>query len=274
MTTPYRNGWILAGCVALASCMQAGGSVTQGSGGTAVTGSAAGASSVNATPGLERCAETLGTLAVDDGREEYWFGAFQAKTQITNIEPMIRTIVQQSNCFVVTAAGNQRLTDRISKIKGRTRDSGEFRAGSNYQKGQAIASDYYMEPSILFADSDAGGLGGAVGGLLGSVGAAVGGALARESHTTVNLTLIGIREEAQIAASEGSASASDLGAFLGGFAGPAGGALGAYTKTPAGKATVAAFVDAYNKMVVALRSYEAQQVKGGLGAGGNLKMGQ
>jgi hypothetical protein len=175
---------------------------------------------------------------------------------------------------VVTAAGNQRLTNRISNIKSRTRDSGEFRAGSNYQKGQAIASDYYLEPSILFADSDAGGLGGAVGGLLGSVGAAVGGALTKQSHTTVNLTLIGIREEAQIAASEGSASSSDLGAFLGGFGGSAAGGLAAYTKTPEGKATVAAFVDAYNKMIVALRSYEAQTVKGGLGRGGNLKMSQ
>lgn len=274
MSRMFLAGAALVGTGLLAACVTPGGSVSQGTGGTAVTGSAAGSSSVGADPSLERCSESFGTLAVDDGREEYWFGAFQAKTQITDIEPMIRTIVQQSNCFVVTAAGNQRLTERITTIKSRTRDSGEFRAGSNYQKGQAIASDYYLEPSILFADSDVGGLGGAVGGLLGSMGAAVGGALTRESHTTVNLTLIGIREEAQIAASEGSASSSELGAFLGGFAGPAGGALGAYTKTPEGKATVAAFVDAYNKMVVALRSYEAQQVKGGLGRGGNLKMGQ
>ncbi len=264
----------LAACALLSACLEAGGSVTQGTGGTAVTGSTAGASSVGSTPGLEHCSDTFGTMAVDDGRDEYWFGAFQAKTQITDIEPMIRTIVQQSNCFVVTAAGNQRLTERITTIKSRTRDSGEFRSGSNYQKGQAIASDYYLEPSILFADSDAGGLGGAVGGLLGSVGAAIGGALTRESHTTVNLTLVGIREEAQIAASEGSASSSELGAFVGGLVGPAAGGLGAYTKTPQGKATVAAFVDAYNKMIVALRSYEAQQVKGGLGKGGNLKMGQ
>ena len=31
-----------------------------------------------------------------------------------------------------------------------------------------------------------------------------------------------------------------------------------------------AFVDAYNKMVVALREYKAQTVRGGLGTGGRL----
>lgn len=275
MMKRYRACSTLLGCLLLASCITPGGSVSQGTGGTAVTGSAAGAASAGADPSLERCSETLGTLAVDDGREQYWWHTFYSRTQITDIEPMIRTIVQQSNCFVVTAAGNTRLTNRISQIKDRTRNSGEFRAGSNFQKGQAIAADYFLEPSILFADSDAGGLGGAVGGLLGSVGAAVGAGFAKQSHTTVNLTLFGIREEAQIAASEGSASASDLGAFVGGLfnVGAAGGLTG-YSKTPEGKATVAAFVDAYNKMVVALRNYEAQTVKGGLGRGGTLKMSQ
>ena len=38
-----------------------------------------------------------------------------------------------------------------------------------------------------------------------------------------------------------------------------------------GPASVPAFVDAYNKMIVALRNYEAQNVKGGLGRGGALK---
>ena len=33
---------------------------------------------------------------------------------------------------------------------------------------------------------------------------------------------------------------------------------------------MAAFADSYNKMVVALRNYKAQTVKGGLGTGGRL----
>ena len=44
------------------------------------------------------------------------------------------------------------------------------------------------------------------------------------------------------------------------------------SSTPEGKATVAAFVDAYNGMVRALRNYEAQSIKGGSGRGGLLKV--
>ncbi|MCA3782378.1 MAG: hypothetical protein IOC39_28980, partial [Burkholderia sp.] len=51
-----------------------------------------------------------------------------------------------------------------------------------------------------------------------------------------------------------------------------GGALAGFSSTPEGKATVVAFIDAYNKMVVALRSYKAQDVKGGLGRGGQLQV--
>lgn len=262
----------LAGCLALSACLGAGGSVTQGTGGTTVTGSTAGSTSVGADPTLQRCSETLGTLAVDDGRQESWFGPFTAETQITTIEPMVRTIVQQSNCFVVTSVGNQRLTDKFQQIRDMTR-SGEFRAGSNYQRGQAVAADYFLEPTILFASSNAGGLGGAIGAQFGSIGSFLGGAALNQKHTTVNLTMFGIREGAQIAASEGSASSSDLGGLVGGIFGgevPAG--LAGYTKTPEGKATVAAFVDAYNKLVVALKNYKQQEVKGGLGTGGQLKI--
>ena len=50
------------------------------------------------------------------------------------------------------------------------------------------------------------------------------------------------------------------------------GGIGGMSNTPEGKATIAAFVDAYNGMVRALRNYEAQNVKGGLGTGGTLKV--
>ena len=50
------------------------------------------------------------------------------------------------------------------------------------------------------------------------------------------------------------------------------GALGgsAYSKTDEGKLISSAFFDAYNKLVVSLRQYKAQTVKGGLGQGGTL----
>ena len=60
--------------------------------------------------------------------------------------------------------------------------------------------------------------------------------------------------------------------MLAGLGSGAGGGLSGFSRTPEGKATVAAFIDAYNKMVVALRSYKAQDVKGGLGRGGQLQV--
>jgi hypothetical protein len=53
-----------------------------------------------------------------------------------------------------------------------------------------------------------------------------------------------------------------------------GGGAGGYTNTPEGKVLAAAFADSFNQMIRALRNYKAQQVKGGLGKGGNLKVGQ
>jgi hypothetical protein len=50
--------------------------------------------------------------------------------------------------------------------------------------------------------------------------------------------------------------------------------LGGYQSTPQGKVIAAAFMDGYNNMVIALRNYRAQEVQGGLGKGGTLKVGQ
>ncbi|MFI0377846.1 MAG: curli assembly protein CsgG, partial [Candidatus Thiodiazotropha sp.] len=57
------------------------------------------------------------------------------------------------------------------------------------------------------------------------------------------------------------------------FGGGAFGGAGAFTNTPEGKVITAAFADSFNQMVKALRNYKAQTVKGGLGKGGRLKVG-
>jgi hypothetical protein len=88
----------------------------------------------------------------------------------------------------------------------------------------------------------------------------------------VTLTLFDIRSAVQISASEGSSTATNFGAAMGAFGGGAAGGLIGFSQTPAGKATVAAFIDAYNGMVRALKNYEAQNVEGGLGTGGTLKV--
>lgn len=258
----------LGGCVGTG-----GGLVKTGDSPTAVGGAAAGGTSVKANSQLERCNAPMGTLAVDDGRGKEWFASFGAATKITTIEPLLRLAVQQSNCFVITSMGNQRLDGKMSNITDRQRNSGEFRAGSNQQKGQRVAADYFMDPSIVVDQEPTGKLMGSLAGLVGG-GRFAGLAGGFESKVSVvTLSLFDIRSGVQISASEGNSTASNFGAALGAFGGGAGGGLGGFSRTPEGKATVAAFVDAYNSMVISLRNYRAQTVKGGLGRGGTLKVG-
>lgn len=275
LTTTLRLTTALAMGLTLTACGGTGGGrVTSGSSPTATTGAAAGGTSVGANSSLERCASPLGTLAVDDGRGKEWYASFGAATQVTTIEPLIRLAVAQSNCFVITSVGNNRTESKISGITDKQRNSGEFRAGSNQQKGQRVAADYYLEPAIIIDNESTGQVVGALGGLLGSrnrnLGALAGGLESKAS--VVTLTMFDIRSGVQIAISEGNATATNYGAALSVFGPSAAGSLGGFSRSPAGKATVAAFTDAYNSMVIALRNYKAQDVKGGLGRGGVLKV--
>ena len=274
--TPLRLTSAVALCLTLTACGGTGGGrVTTGTSSTAATGAAAGGTSVGANASLERCDAPLGTLAVDDGRGKEWWGSFGRETQITTIEPLIRLAVAQSNCFVITSIGNNRTESKISGITDKQRNSGEFRAGSNQQKGQRVAADYYLEPAIIIDNESTGQVIGALGGLLGSRNrnlAALAGGLESKA-SVVTLTMFDIRSGVQIAISEGNATATNYGAALGVFGPSAGGSLAGFSRSPAGKATVAAFTDSYNSMVIALRNYKAQEVKGGLGRGGQLKVG-
>ena len=258
--------------IALTGCA----TVTPGTYDTVVSGAAGGGTSVGANQSLERCEKTLGTLAVDDGRAADWYGRFGSDTHITTIEPLIRLAVQQSNCFVITSIGNLRTDSRLSRVTDIQRNSGEYRAESKQQKGQRVAADYYLEPSIIINNASTGQVGAALGGIVGGfVHPAVGGALSGSMESKVSvvtLTLFDIRSAVQISASEGSSTATNFGAAMNAFGSRAGGSLQGFSQTPAGKATVAAFIDAYNGMVRALRNYEAQDVEGGLGRCGAPKV--
>jgi hypothetical protein len=78
------------------------------------------------------------------------------------------------------------------------------------------------------------------------------------------------RSGVQLAAAEGAASNTDFAAWSGVFGSSAAGSLGGYTNTPEGKVLAGAFAHAYSRLVVAVRNYKAQEVKGGLGTGGQL----
>lgn len=259
--------------VVLTGCVTPGGTISTGNASTAASGAAGGSNSVNANSSLERCDAPLGTIAVDDGRDKEWYASFGNATQVTNIEPLIRLAIQQSNCFVITSIGNSRTDSKISAITDKQRNSGEFRAGSNQQKGQRVAADYYLEPAIIINNESVGGLASSVGGLLGGVAGSLAGSL-QSRQSVVTMTLFDIRSGVQISISEGNATATNYGAALGAFGGGASGRLSGFSRTPEGKASVAAFMDAYNNMIVSLRNYKAQEVKGGLGTGGQLKVGK
>ena len=234
-------------------------------------GAAAGANATGAAMNLESCDEPMGTIAVVEEQEGDWYRYLRSDLNLPSTIPVIRMLIQQSNCFVVVERG--RAMQNMMQERA-LMDSGELREGSSFGKGQMVAADYTMNPSINFSQSNAGGIGGvlgAFGGRLGAVGAVVGGLKFKKAETM--LTMIDNRSGVQIGVAQGNATKTSfsLGGIGGGGSGFGG--LGGYSNTPEGKALAAAFANAYNNLVIAMRDYRPQEVKGGLGKGGKLKVG-
>ncbi len=240
-----------------------------GSSGMSVSGGAAGGSSQGGKNNLEHCDAPLGTVGIHEDQRSDWYYYYQSRySQLGSTIPLLRLIIQQSNCLVIVERG------RSMRDMSRERElmqSGELRGGSNFGKGQMVAADFTIEPSIQFSQKGTGGAGVAIGGLFGNVvGGLMGSMKSNEAQTT--LLMIDNRSGVQVAAATGTAKNWDFGGGGAGFFGMFAGA-GAYSNTPEGKVITAAFVDAYNNMIKALRNYKTQEVKGGLGKGGQLKIG-
>jgi hypothetical protein len=259
-----RSGLLIGG-LGLAAAAAFAQEVGGGSKG-AVTGAAGGASSDGANSTLERCDQALGTIGVVEDQTAGWYRTLQTY-KLGSTVPVLRMMIQQSNCFVVVERGaamqNMNMERQLQK-------SGEMRDGSNFGAGQMVAADYTMSPSIQFSQNT-GGMGGALGGLtrsLGVLGAIAGGIKTNEASTT--LLMIDNRSGVQLAAAEGTAKNTDFAMFGGAYGWAAGGAAGGYSSTPEGKIIIAAFADSYHQLVKVVRNYRAQTVKGGLGTGGAL----
>ena len=229
-------------------------------------GAAGGANAKGAAINLESCAEPMGTIAVVEEQEGDWYRYLTSDLRLPSTIPVIRMLIQQSNCFVVVERG--RAMQNMMQERA-LQDSGELRGGSGFGKGQMVAADYSMSPSITFSNNNAGGAGAAIGGRFGAVGALLGGSMNVKEASTL-LTLIDNRSSVQLAAAEGSARNMDFGAIGGLLGSAAGGVGGGYSNTAEGKVIVAAFTDSYNNLVRAVRNYKAQEVQGGLGTGGGL----
>ncbi|MBI3581968.1 MAG: peptidoglycan-binding protein [Nitrospinae bacterium] len=263
----FSRGTLVA---AGAAALLLGGCATEptmgGSKGNTVTGGAGGATSQGANSQLEHCDETLGTVAVYENTTQSWWYELQSHKLGSTI-PVLRVMIQQSNCFVIVERG--KAMKNVMQEREMEK-SGEMRGGSNFGKGQMVSADYTMEPEITFSAKGTQGGGAALGGLIGGrTGALIGGGF-RANEASTTLLLVDNRSSVQVSASTGSAKNFDFAGFGGLFTAGLGAVGGGYSNTPEGKVIVSAFADSYNQMIKALRSYKAQQVKGGLGTGGRL----
>jgi len=217
---------------------------------------------------LSACVATAPTIGSPEAKTAATGSAGGANNEnaLRSTVPVLRMLIQQSNCFVVIergAAMNNMMQERALQ------QSGEMRQGSNFGKGQMVAADYTMNPSITFSQKGTGGAGALLGAFGGTLGAVIGGGLKFNDASTM-LTLIDNRSGVQLAAAEGSSRNTDFNLFGGLFGGGGAGGAGGFTNTPEGKVLTAAFIDSYNQLVKAVKNYKAQEVKGGLGTGGRL----
>jgi curli biogenesis system outer membrane secretion channel CsgG len=258
--------------IALAGCVSSPVKMGSEEAKTTATGAAGGATATNANPQLERCDRPLGTLALLEDQGADWYAILTREYKLTSTVPLLRLLVQQSNCFVVVERGRGFAAMQTERALEQT---GELRQKSNFGKGQMVSADYGLTPTVIFSARDTGGMGAALGGIsrsAGIIGGLVGSMKNREAATM--LTLTDNRSGVQVAASEGSASKMDFGVVGGLIGSSAGGGLGGYTNTPEGKVIAAAFTDAYNQMVRAVKNYRPQEATGphGLGTGGSLSV--
>ena len=68
-------------------------------------GSAAGANAQGAGANLEYCDEPMGTIAVVEEQEGDWYRYLTSDLRLPSTIPLIRMMIQQSNCFVIVERG-------------------------------------------------------------------------------------------------------------------------------------------------------------------------
>jgi hypothetical protein len=260
--------WLVLGLVApmLGGCLASMPSIGGGHA-TAVTGAAAGSTSVGANEKLEKCDKPLGVVRIQEDRNADWYRYYYGRLGST--APLLNLLIMQSNCFVVVerGTGDRSITDETRRARG-----DEARESGTRGKGQQVVADYLLKPEIVLKQrgGEGGGLLGIGAGLLDKAGLALGKVGFSSNEAGTVLTLVDIRSTVRLLASEGYSKNRDIrvaGLVFGGGGLAAG---SAYSRTDEGKVITAAFFDAYNKLVIGLRQYKAQTVEGGLGEGGQL----
>lgn len=205
----------LAGCVVLGGCAS-----TSDTNPSMASAASAGTSSA-ATPPVT-CQQPLGTAMVVEP-DPTSSAAFQS-VGLTSPTPMLRIMLSESNCF--------RVIDQAAMGAG----------------GRAPGAQWLITPNLLLSNPDAGGF--SAGGFLGNVTGqkwlnnVAGSISVKEAQTA--LFISDARSGEQLAAVQGRATATDFG--LSGY-GRGLNSVGVYSNTPDGKVIMAAYVDAFNKLV-------------------------
>ena len=252
------------------ACVSSGVKVGDDSARGPVTGSAGGENAANANSQLQRCAKPVGTIGVIEDTEQDWYRVLTTQYQLPPTTPLIRLMIQQSNCFVVVDRGRGL---QAAQSERALEQSGELRKKSSFGKGQMVSADYSLTPTITFSQETGGGGFGAVLGMFSPVAGAIAGGM-KTTQAGTTLILVDNRSGVQIAIAEGAASNTDF-SFFGAIGGRSGGAgVGAYQSTPQGKIIAGAFLDSYNQVVASIQNYRAQSSgnETGLGTGGALEV--
>ncbi|HEV7432736.1 MAG TPA: CsgG/HfaB family protein [Steroidobacteraceae bacterium] len=221
----------------------------EGKGASPIQG-AAGPNGSAGDSGLAHCDRPMAAVTVVEP-QTYVTQALH-RYELQSPTPLIRMMIQQSNCFIVVERG---AAMQNMEQERELAAAGQLRSNSNMGGGQLVTADFIITPSVVFSEHNAGGVGGGVGGVISEVnplaGVLVGGLKFKEAQTSMLLT--DARSGVQVAAAEGSTRKADfrLGAALFGRAG-FGGAHG-YGNSNEGKIIAAAFLDNYKKIVGVVR---------------------
>jgi hypothetical protein len=230
----------------------AAGAQTLGKGGSLAGGGAGpDGQTQGASDQLERCDAPKGTLAVVEPQGQV--GQSLQRYGLGSPTAVIRMLVRQSNCFQVVERGVGMGNMMQERALGA---AGELQRDQNVGRGQMVAADFVLTPSVVFSENNAGGVGGALGGLIGggggrALGAIAGGVKFKQAETS--MLLADSRSGIQVASAQGSAQKTDF-AVGGTVVGNIAAAGGGYSNTPEGKMIVASFMDNWNNIVRNVRS--------------------
>ena len=100
---------------------------------TVATGSTGGAAAQNVNAKLGRCDRPAGTLALVEDNTLDWYRAYTDRYRLGSTAPVLRLLIQQSNCFIVVERGRAMANMQQERA---LQNSGEMRNNSNFGKGR------------------------------------------------------------------------------------------------------------------------------------------